>query len=49
MPLTSSSLLPRMLGHSLRGSGSVLACSSSSSAGEMVMLSHLQQTCQALR
>jgi hypothetical protein len=43
MPLTSASLLPPMVGHSLRGSGSVLACSSSSSAGEMVILSHLRQ------
>ena len=33
--------LAPMLGHSMRGSGSWLASSSPSSAGEMVMLSHL--------
>lgn len=33
---------PPMSGQSLRGSGSVLAASSPSSAGEIVMLSHLR-------
>jgi len=33
---------PPISGHSLRGSGSVLAASSPSSAGEIVMLSHLR-------
>lgn len=41
-----SSELPPIVGQSLRSRGAVLACSSSSSCGDIVMLSHLKQPAQ---